>query len=76
MVADAERTELSFEIVKSQVFCLRGSRSLWRTNVDLEEIDVAQNVVTIQPGKGVQDNGRPYSQDIGITHRRVYIRCS
>ena len=48
IVANYVRTKLSFEIVKSQVLCIRGSRSLRKTNIDLAEIDVVQNVAEIR----------------------------
>ena len=48
MVANYVRTKLSFEIVRSQVLCIRGSRSLRKTNVDLAEIVVVQNTAEIQ----------------------------
>ena len=42
-VANYVRTKISFELVRSQVTCLRGSRGLKKTHIDTEEIEVVEN---------------------------------
>ena len=48
VVANYIRTKLSFEIVRSQVLCIRGSRSLRRPNIDVSEVEVVQHVAGIR----------------------------
>ena len=48
IVANYIRTKLSFEIVRSQVLCVRGSRSLRRPNIDVSEVEVVQHVAGIR----------------------------
>ena len=48
VVANYIRTKLSFEIVRSQVLCIRGSRSLKRPNIDVSEVEVVQHVAGIR----------------------------
>ena len=40
MVANYVRTKVSFELVRSQVRCLRGSRSLRKMKIDVGEIEL------------------------------------
>ena len=47
-MANYIRTKLSFELVKSQVMCLRGSRKLWSTKLDVQEAKVVQCVGAIR----------------------------
>ena len=47
-IANYVRTELSFILVRSQVLCIRGSRKLWRHNMDIQEAEVVQCVGRIR----------------------------
>ena len=48
-VANYIRTKLSFELVRSQVNCIRGSRSLWKKpQIDTGEIELVQNCSRIE----------------------------
>ena len=50
IVANYVRSKLSFELVRSQVACIRGSRSLWKkTVIDTNEILVVDSNTRIQP---------------------------
>ena len=40
VVANYVRTKISFDLVRSQVMCLRGARSKKRSNVQVEEMEV------------------------------------
>ena len=48
IVANYIRTKLSFELVNSQVLCIRGSRKLKKSFVDLGEVEVVQHVAGIR----------------------------
>ena len=48
IVANYVRTKLSFELVKSQVMCIRGSRKLVMPKVDVGEAEVVQCVGKIR----------------------------
>ena len=39
-MANYIRTKLSFELVRSQVLCVRGSRKLWSSKIDVHEAEV------------------------------------
>ena len=48
IVANYVRTKLSFEVVKSQVLCIRGSRKLKKPFVDVGVVEVVQHVAGIR----------------------------
>ena len=48
IVANYVRTKLSFELIKSQVMCIRGSRKLWSPKLDVGEAEVVQCVGRIR----------------------------
>ena len=48
IVANYIRTKLSFEIVRSQVLCIRGSRTLRRSVVDVGDVELVQHVARIR----------------------------
>ena len=48
IVANYVRTKLSFEIIRSQVLCIRGSRSLRKSNVELSEVEIVQQLSNIR----------------------------
>ena len=48
IVANYVRTKLSFEVVKSQVLCIRGSRKMKKPFVDVGEVEVVQHVAGIR----------------------------
>ena len=48
VMANYVRTKLSFELVKAQVMCIRGSRKLWSPKLDVREAEVVQCVGTIR----------------------------
>ena len=48
IVANYIRTKLSFEIVRSQVLCIRGSRTLRKAVVDVGDVEVVQHVAGIR----------------------------
>ena len=49
LVASYIRTKVSFELIRAQVNCIRGSRSLWKkTQIDTGEIEVVQNSSNIE----------------------------
>ena len=43
VVANYIRTKISFELVRSQVACIRGSRRLRKIRIDTEEMEVVNN---------------------------------
>ena len=47
-IANYIRTKLSFLLVRSQVLCIRGSRKLWKHNMDVHEAEVVQAVSSIR----------------------------
>ena len=47
-IANFIRTKLSFLLVRSQVLCIRGSRKLWKHNMDVQEAEVVQCVSNIR----------------------------
>ena len=48
LVANYIRTKLSFEIVRSQILCVRGSRRLRKSCLDIEEVKVVQHAAGIR----------------------------
>ena len=48
VVANYVRTKVSFELVKSQVRCVRGSRSLKKVKIDTGEIEMVANLTNIR----------------------------
>ena len=48
VVANYVRTKVSFELVKSQVACLRGSRRLRKMKIDSGDIELVSNASTIR----------------------------
>ena len=48
VVANYVRSKISFELVRAQVACIRGSRSLKKIVIDLNEIEVVDQVATIR----------------------------
>ena len=48
VVANYVRSKISFELVRAQVACIRGSRSLKNIVIDLNEIEVVDQVATIR----------------------------
>ena len=48
LVANYIRTKLSFEIIRSQILCIRGSRTLKKSCVDIGEVEVVQHVAGIR----------------------------
>ena len=49
VVANYVRTKVSYELIRSQVACIRGSRSLWKKPViDTGEIKIVNNLAKIQ----------------------------
>ena len=48
VVANYVRSKVSFELVRSQVECIRGSRSRKRMQVDLKEIEVVNSIAEIR----------------------------
>ena len=50
VVANYVRTKISFELVKSQVMCLRGSRSKKKLNVEVSEMEVVNCVSRMPEG--------------------------
>ena len=47
-IANYIRAKLSFELVKAQVMCIRGSRKLWKPNVDVKEAEVVECIGVIR----------------------------
>ena len=47
-IANYVRTKLSFILVRSQVLCIRGSRKLWKHNMDIQEAEIVQSVGKIK----------------------------
>ena len=47
-IANFVRTKLSFILVRSQVLCIRGSRKLWKHNMDVQEAEVVQCIGRIR----------------------------
>ena len=48
VVANYLRSKVSFELIRSQVACIRGSRGLKKMNVDAGEIEVVNTLATIR----------------------------
>ena len=48
-VANYIRTKLSFHLVRSQVLCVRGSRTIRVPKVDLAEVEYIQGLSEIKP---------------------------
>ena len=48
VVANYMRTKVSFELVRSQVACLRGSRRLWKMKIDSGDMELVTNASTIR----------------------------
>ena len=48
VVANYVRTKVSFELIRSQVACLRGARKLRKTVIDVGEMEVVTNISSIQ----------------------------
>ena len=48
LVANYIRTKLSFEIVRSQILCIRGSRSLKKSCLDIGDVEVVQHAAGIR----------------------------
>ena len=48
VVANYIRTKVSFELIRSQVACIRGSRSLKNISVDLDEVEVVDSASRIR----------------------------
>ena len=42
------RTKISFDLIRGQVMCLRGSRTLKKTGIDVAEIEIVQNTANIK----------------------------
>ena len=40
IVASYVRTKISFQLIRSQIACIRGSRNRKKINVDLEQMDI------------------------------------
>ena len=50
VVANYVRTKISFDLIRSQVMCLRGARSRKKVNVEVEEIEVVNCVSQMPEG--------------------------
>ena len=48
LVANYVRSKISFELVRAQVACIRGSRSLKKVEIDTGEIEVVENLASIR----------------------------
>ena len=48
LVANYIRTKLSFEMVRSQILCIRGSRTLRKSCLDIGDVEVVQHVAGIR----------------------------
>ena len=48
IVANYIRTKLSFEIIRSQVLCIRGSRTLKKSVLEIADVEVVQHVAGIR----------------------------
>ena len=48
VVANYIRTKISFELIRSQVACIRGARSLRVLSVEVDEAEIVQSVSTIR----------------------------
>ena len=48
LVANYIRTKLSFEIVRSQILCVRGSRRLRKSCLDIGDVEVVQHAAGIR----------------------------
>ena len=48
VVANYIWTKVSFELIRSQVACIRGSRKLKKTVIDAGEMEVVNNLSSIQ----------------------------
>ena len=40
VISNYVRTKLSFELIRAQVMCIRGSRKLWSCKIDTDEVEV------------------------------------
>ncbi len=49
VVANTLRKKVSFELVRSQIACIRGSRSLKAIHIDMNDASITENVSTIKP---------------------------
>ena len=48
LVARYIRTKISFDLVRGQVMCIRGCRSIKRTEINVAEIELVQNAADIK----------------------------
>ena len=48
IVANYVRSKISFELIRSQIACIRGSRSLKKIHIDTDEAEVIENVTRIR----------------------------
>ena len=48
VVANYVRSKVSFQLIKSQIACIRGSRNRKRMVVDVQEMDIVTNASTIR----------------------------
>ena len=48
VVANYIRTKVSFELVRSQVACIRGSRSLKKMTIDVNEVELVNSASDIR----------------------------
>ena len=48
VVANYIRTKVSFELIRSQVACIRGSRSLKKISLDMDEVEVVDSASRIR----------------------------
>ena len=48
LVANYVRSKISFELVRAQVACIRGSRSLKKVEINAGEIEVVENLASIR----------------------------
>ena len=48
IVANYIRTKLSFEIIRSQVLCIRGSRTLKKSVLEIADVEVVQHLAGIR----------------------------
>ena len=50
VVANYIRSKISFELIRSQVACIRGSRSLKKVNIDTNEMEVVECAARMRSG--------------------------
>ena len=50
VVANYIRSKISFELIRSQVACIRGSRSLKKVNIDTNEMEVVECAARMRTG--------------------------